>query len=460
MNRGAYGRSLKSERRRIMSKYTKEDIISMVVEEDIKFIRLQFSDIFGQLKNVAITASQIVKAVNNQIMIDGSSIEGFVRIEESDQYLYPDLDSFTLLPWRPQYGKVARLICDVFNPDGTPFVGDPRYVLRRALKKAADMGYEFNVGPECEFFLFQTDEMGNPITKTDDEAGYFDLGPLDRGESTRREICMALEELGFEIEASHHEVAAGQHEIDFKYAEALKAADNIMTFKMAVKTLAQKNGQHATFMPKPIFGISGSGMHTNMSLFRDGKNVFDDENGKKGLSREAYSFIAGLLKHVRSMCAITNPLVNSYKRLVPGYEAPCYLAWSASNRSALIRIPASRGQSTRVELRNPDPSCNPYLALAVCLAAGLDGIEKGLTPPAEITENIYEMDAAARAHNGIASLPGSLEEAICELKKDELIKETLGEHVLTQYILGKEAEWEEYRTRVSNWELEKYFIAY
>jgi glutamine synthetase len=443
-----------------MSKYTKEDIVSMVGEDDIKFIRMQFTDIFGQLKNVAITASQIEKAVNNQIMIDGSSIEGFVRIQESDQYLYPDLDSFAILPWRPQYGKVARLICDVYNPDGTPFVGDPRYVLRRVLNRANDMGYSFNVGPECEFFLFQTDESGNAITKTDDEAGYFDLGPLDRGEGTRREICMSLEDMGFEIEASHHEVAAGQHEIDFKYAEALKAADNIMTFKLAVKTLAQKNGQHATFMPKPIYGINGSGMHTNMSLFRDGKNVFYDENGKKGLSREAYSFIAGLLMHVRSMCAITNPLVNSYKRLVPGYEAPCYLAWSASNRSALIRIPAARGQSTRVELRNPDPACNPYLTLAVCLAAGLDGIEKGLTPPAEVTENIFKMGAEAREKNGITSLPGSLEEAICELKKDELIKKTLGEHVLTQYIIGKEAEWDEYRTRVSNWEIEKYFVAY
>lgn len=443
-----------------MGKYTKEDIISMVNEDDIKFIRMQFTDIFGQLKNVAITASQIEKAVNNQIAMDGSSIEGFVRIHESDQYLYPDLDSFTILPWRPQYGKVARLICDVHNPDGTPFVGDPRYILKRVLKKAANMGYTFNVGPECEFFLFQTDENGNPITKTDDEAGYFDLGPLDRGESTRREICIALEDMGFEIEASHHEVAAGQHEIDFKYAEALKAADNIMTFKLAVKTLAQKNGQHATFMPKPIFGINGSGMHTNMSLFRDGKNVFFDENGKKGLSKEAYSFIAGLLAHVRGMCAVTNPLVNSYKRLVPGYEAPCYLAWSASNRSALIRIPASRGQSTRVELRNPDPACNPYLALAVCLAAGLDGIEKGMTPPAEVAENIYKMDAEAREKNGITSLPGSLEEALNELRNDELIKETLGEHVLTQYISGKEAEWDEYRTRVSSWEIDKYFIIY
>jgi glutamine synthetase len=450
----------KSERRFIMGRYTKEDIIRMVKEEDIKFVRMQFTDIFGQLKNVAITASQIEKAVSNQIAMDGSSIEGFVRIEESDQYLYPDLDSFMLLPWRPQYGQVARLICDVYNPDGTPFVGDPRYVLKKVLKEASDMGYTFNVGPESEFFLFQTDDSGNPILKTDDEAGYFDLGPLDRGEGTRREICMALEELGFEIEASHHEVAAGQHEIDFKYADALQTADNIMTFKLAVKTLAQKNGQHATFMPKPIFGISGSGMHTNMSLFRDGKNVFYDENGKKGLSQEARSFIAGLLKHVRGMCAVTNPLVNSYKRLVPGYEAPCYVAWSASNRSTLIRIPAARGQSTRVELRNPDPACNPYLALAVCLAAGLDGIKSNLQPPAEVAENIYEMDAQTRLKHGITSLPGSLEEAIAELNKDELIKATLGEHVLTQYTLGKQAEWDEYRTHVSNWELDKYFIIY
>lgn len=443
-----------------MAKYTKEDIIRMVKEDDIQFIRMQFTDIFGQLKNVAITASQIEKAVNNQIMMDGSSIEGFVRIQESDQYLYPDLDSFTILPWRPQYGKVARLICDVHNPDGSPFEGDPRQVLRRAIAKAASMGYSFNVGPECEFFLFQTDEDGKPTTKTNDEAGYFDLGPLDHGEGTRREICLALEDMGFEIEASHHEVAAGQHEIDFKYADALKAADNIITFKLAVKSLAQKNGLHATFMPKPIFGVNGSGMHTNMSLFKDGKNVFYDEADSRKLSKEAYSFIAGLLAHVKGMTAITNPLVNSYKRLVPGYEAPCYLAWSASNRSALIRIPAARGQSTRVELRCPDPSCNPYLSLAVCLMAGLDGIEKGMTPPEEITENIFAMDAEKRAANGIDSLPGSLEEAISELKKDQLICDALGEHVLSQYLAGKQKEWDEYRTRVSSWEIEKYIIAY
>lgn len=443
-----------------MGKYTKEDIIRMVREDDIEFIRMQFTDIFGQLKNVAITASQIEKAVNNQIMIDGSSIEGFVRIQESDQYLYPDLDSFTVLPWRPQFGKVARLICDVYNPDGTPFVGDPRGVLKRVLKRAADMGYSFNVGPECEFFLFQTDDEGNPTTKTSDEAGYFDLGPLDHGEGTRREICLALEAMGFEIEASHHEVAVGQHEIDFKYADALTAADNIMTFKLAVKTLAQKNGMHATFMPKPLFGVNGSGMHTNMSLFKDGKNVFYDPDGDKGLSKLAYSFIAGLLAHVKGMAAITNPLVNSYKRLVPGYEAPCYIAWSASNRSALIRIPAARGQSTRVELRSPDPSCNPYLELAVCLSAGLDGIEKGMTPPPEITENIFAMDASTRSSVGIESLPGSLFEAVEELQKDDVIKDTLGEHVVEQYVAGKMAEWDEYRTRVSSWEIDKYIVLY
>ena len=435
--------------------YTKEDIIRMVKEEDIEFIRLQFTDIFGQLKNVAITASQIEKAVNNQIMFDGSSIEGFVRIDESDQYLYPDLKTFRVFPWRPSQGKVARLICDVYNPDGTPFVGDPRYVLKQVIQKANDMGFDrFNVGPEAEFFLFQTDEEGKPTVKTNDEAGYFDLGPLDHGESTRREICMALEQMDFEIEASHHEVAEGQHEIDFKYAEALHAADNIMTFKLAVKTLAQKNGLHATFMPKPIFGI------TNMSLFKDGKNAFYDPDDPRGLSKTAYSFIAGLLAHVKGFAAITNPLVNSYKRLVPGYEAPCYLAWSASNRSALIRIPAARGQATRVELRSPDPSCNPYLALAVCLAAGLDGIEKGMEPPAEITENIFKMDAAARKAAGIDSLPGSLEEALEAMKADQLVLDALGSHVAENYIEGKEKEWDEYRTRVSSWEREKYIINY
>ena len=443
-----------------MSKFTREDVIRMVEENEVEFIYMQFTDIFGQLKNVAITRSQIEKAVNNQIMIDGSSIEGFTRIHESDQYLYPDLDTFAILPWRPQHGKSARLICDVYNPDGTPFVGDPRGTLKRELKRAADMGYSLNVGPELEFFLFETDENGRPTTRTGDEAGYFDLGPLDHGDTTRREIVYALEELGFEIEASHHEVAAGQHEIDFKYADALTAADNIMTFRMVVKTIAQHNGLHATFMPKPIFGINGSGMHTNMSLFKDGRNTFADPSDKRGLSKEAYSYIAGLLEHVKGMALITNPLVNSYKRLVPGYEAPCYLAWSASNRSALIRIPAARGQSTRVELRCPDPSCNPYLALAVCLAGGLDGIEKGMTPPDEITENIFAMDKDTRKAHGIDNLPGSLDEAITAYLADPLMAATLGDHISMQYIAGKRKEWNEYRTRVSNWEIEKYMVLY
>ena len=443
-----------------MSRYSKEDIIRMVHEQDVEFIRMQFTDIFGQLKNVAITASQIEKAVDNQIMIDGSSIEGFVRIEESDQYLRPDLDSFAILPWRPQHGKVARLICDVYNPDGTPFIGDPRGALKRVLKKAADMGYSFNVGPELEFFLFETDEQGKPTTRTGDEAGYFDLGPLDHGESTRREICMALESMGFEIEASHHEVAAGQHEIDFKYADALTTADRIMTFKLAVKSISQKNGLHATFMPKPVFGINGSGMHTNMSLFKDGKNVFFDESDPRKLSKIAYNFIAGILAHVKGMAAITNPLVNSYKRLVPGYEAPCYLAWSASNRSALIRIPAARGQATRVELRCPDPACNPYLTLAVCLAAGLDGIEKGMTPPEETTENIFAMDAETRAAKGIDSLPGSLSESVDAMEKDSVVAEALGKHIFDYYTAGKRREWDDYRTAVSDWEIAKYIITY
>ena len=443
-----------------MSTYTKEDIVRMVEEGDVEFIRMQFTDIFGQLKNVAITASQIRKAVNNEIMIDGSSIEGFVRINESDMYLYPDLDSYAVLPWRPQQGKVARLICDVYRPDGTPFIGDPRGTLKRVLAKAESMGYTFNVGPECEFFLFETDENGLPTTKTNDNAGYFDLGPLDHGESTRREICLMLEKMGYEIEASHHEVAAGQHEIDFRYADALSTADNVMTFKLAVKTIAQKNGLHATFMPKPIFGINGSGMHTNMSLFKDGKNAFADPDDKLGLSKEAYSFIAGLLAHIRSMAAVTNPLVNSYKRLVPGYEAPCYLSWSSSNRSALIRIPAARGSATRVELRCPDPSCNPYLELAVCLAAGLDGIEKGMTPPEEVLDNIFVMTEEERETRGIASLPGSLQEAIELMKKDPLMEEVLGEHIFSNYIAGKEAEWDAYRTAVSDWEISAYLTQF
>ena len=443
-----------------MGKMTREDILTRVRDEDIHFIRLQFTDIFGQLKNVAITASQFEKALDNQVTIDGSSIEGFLRIEESDMRLFPDLDTFTVLPWRPEDGRVARLICDVHTPNGKPFEGDPRRVLKRALKKAEDKGYTFMVGPECEFFLFQTDEKGDPSTVTGDEASYFDLGPMDHGEDVRRDICLALEKMGFEIEASHHEVAPGQHEIDFKYADALKTADNIISFRLAVKLMARQNGLHATFMPKPIFGINGSGMHTNMSLFKDGRNIFFDEKDVKGLSKEAYSFIGGLLEHVRGMTAVANPLVNSYKRLVPGYEAPCYLAWSSSNRSVLIRIPAGRGSSTRLELRSPAPSCNPYLTLALCLTAGLDGIERGLEPPRETPENIFAMSVSQREAKGILSLPGSLKEALDTLRGDKLMMDALGVSVAEHYLQGKEKEWDEYRTRVTDWEVRKYLGMY
>ncbi len=441
--------------------YTKEDIIRIVREERVEFIRMQFTDIFGQMKNVAITASQVEKAVNNQIMFDGSSIEGFTRIHESDQCLYPDLNSFIVLPENVSNGKTARMFCDVYNTDGTPFVGDPRGVLRRVLRRAESMGFEvFNVGPELEFFLFELDEDGHATTCTHDEAGYFDLGPLDHGEATRREISHTLEQMGFEIEASHHECAVAQHEIDFKYNNALDGADKIMTFKLMAKSIARKNGLHATFMPKPVYGIAGSGMHMNMSLFKGGKNVFYDPNGERKLSKTAYSFIAGLLEHVQGFTAVTNPLVNSYKRLGAGHEAPRYRAWSASNRSALIRIPAARGQATRVELRSPDPSCNPYLAVAVCLAAGLDGIARGLTPPPEITGDIYAMDDATREAHGIHCLPNTLKDALEELEKDALVLDVLGEHVARQYVKGKMKEWNEYQTRVSSWELERYLVIY
>ncbi len=440
--------------------YSKEDVKKLVEENDVKFIRMQFVDIFGQAKNVAITVNDLDKALNNELMFDGSSVEGFVRIEESDMYLHPDLSTFTILPWRPQQGREARLICDVHKPDGTPFLGDPRNVLKRALKEAKDMGYEFQVGPECEFFLFNTDEKGNPTTETNDKAGYFDFGHIDNGENFRRDVSLTLEEMGFEIEASHHECADGQHEIDFKYDEALITADRIMTFKQVVKTLAKRNGLHATFMPKPVYGIHGSGMHINMSLSKNGKNVFYDESDSEGLSKEAYSFIAGILKHARSMTSITNPLVNSYKRLVPGFEAPCYVAWSAKNRTPLVRIPASRGNGTRVELRNPDPSANPYLALAVCLRAGLDGIKNGLTPVEAVNQNIYKLSNKEKTDLQIVALPGSLREAIKETKNSTFMKEVLGEHIHTSYCNAKKQEHKDYTTRVTEWEVNKYLTNY
>ena len=438
--------------------YTKEDVLRIAKEKDVQFIRLQFTDIFGQLKNVAITQSQLEKALDNKCMFDGSSIEGYVRINESDMYLRPDYDSFVILPWKD---RVARMICDVYCADGkTPFLGDPRNVLKKVIKEAADMGYTFNVGPECEFFLFQLDEEGNPTTKTGDVAGYFDMGPSDQGEQCRRDICLALEEMGFEIEASHHEVAQGQHEIDFRFDEALKTADNVVTFKHVVKTYARRHGLHATFMPKPVYGINGSGMHTNMSLMKDGKNAFYDPEAELGLSETAMHFIAGVLKHVKAITAVANPLVNSYKRLVPGYEAPVYIAWSASNRSSLIRVPAARGMGTRIELRSPDPSCNPYLEMALCLAAGLDGIKQNLAAPAGTNKNIFAMSPKELEAEGIESLPGSWEEAMVEFQKDPFIKETLGEHVYEKYLEGKLREWRHYRNKVTGWEIDRYLNKY
>ena len=444
-----------------MSRYTKDDIFRMVEEEDVEFIRLQFTDIFGTLKNIAITSSQLEKALDNKCMFDGSSVEGFVRIEESDMYLYPDYDTFEIFPWRPQQGKVARLICDVHTPDGKPFEGDPRWILKKTIKEANEMGYRFDVGPECEFFLFHTDDNGLPTTLSHEKAGYFDLGPNDLGENIRRDMVLTLEDMGFEIEASHHEVAPAQHEIDFKYDEALKTADNIMTFKLTVKTIAKRHGLYATFMPKPKFGISGSGMHINMSLAtEEGKNIFADENGKIGLSDDAYHFIAGIMKHARGMSAITNPLVNSYKRLVPGYEAPVYIAWSAKNRSPLIRIPASRGNGTRVELRNPDPTANPYLVLALCLAAGLDGIKNKIEVPESVDCNIYEMTPGERRAAGIENMPADLKEAVDCLVADEFLCSVLGEHITTKYVEAKMKEWENYTTRVSQWEIDEYLYKY
>lgn len=441
-------------------KYSKDDILSLVIDNDVKFIRLQFVDIVGNLKNMAITVSQLEKALDNKCMFDGSAIVGFTGVEESDMYLYPDLDTFTVFPWRPQQGKVARFICDIYNPDGTIFEGYPRYILKKAVKRAEELGYVFNVGPECEFFLFRKDDNGNITTIPHDNGTYFDLGPVDMGENTRREICLTLEDMGFEVESTHHEMAGGQHEIDIKYDDALKAADNILTLKLVVKTVAQRNGLYATFMPKPSEGVHGSGMHINMSLSKDGRNVFADSGNKNGLSKEAYSFIAGILKHIKGITAVTNPTVNSYKRLVPGFDAPTSIAWSDSNRSQLVRIPSIRGELTRVELRSPDLTCNPYLALALMLNAGLDGIENNLVPPSSVDKDMFHMNEEELIKAGIDSLPSNLGEAIEEMEKDEIVKNTLGEHVYNKYIELKKKEWLDYSRSVSEWEIKNYLGSY
>ena len=442
---------------------TPDDVLAKIEQENIDFVRLQFTDILGIVKNVSIPSNQARKAFDEGIYFDGSSIDGFVRIEESDMRLAPDPDTFAVLPWRrAQDGSgVARLICDVMGPDGQPFEGDPRTVLKRALDECDDMGFEPFAGPEPEFFIFQRDDDGNATTVTHDSGGYFDMSPKDLAMDIRREIIHTLGAMDFEVEASHHEVAKGQHEIDFKYADGLRTADNISTFRTVVRAVAEHNGVHATFMPKPIAEINGSGMHVHLSLFDDDGNAFHDPNAEFSLSDTALSFLAGLLDHAPAITAVTNPTVNSYKRLVPGYEAPTYIAWSDVNRSALIRVPATRTpESARVELRSPDPSCNPYLGLAVMLRAGLDGIERDLDPPAPVRENIYEFDEAKRNEYGIDTLPGNLNEAIDALVEDEVILDALGDHIAEKFVEAKRREWDRYKPYVSDWELDSYLEKY
>ncbi|MBN2733888.1 MAG: type I glutamate--ammonia ligase [Methanomicrobiaceae archaeon] len=434
-------------------------MLQKMKDDKVKFIRLQFSDIQGQIKNVAIPDIQAEKALTDGISFDGSSIEGFARIEESDMVLKPDLSTYSLLPWRPEKARVARFICDVYKPDGTPFEGDPRYILKNQLKEAAEMGYTFNIGPELEFFLFKMVD-GEPSTEFKDHGGYFDLAPTDLAEDVRRDIVIALTQMGFEIEASHHEVAKSQHEIDFKYGDALKTADNVVTFRFVTKTIALMNNLNATFMAKPVYGINGSGMHTNCSLFKDGENAFYDPNAPLQLSEISKQFIAGVLSHTKSITRVANPTINSYKRLVPGYEAPVYIAWSASNRTALVRVPAPRGKSTRIELRSPDPTCNPYLVFAAILAAGMEGIKKEMQPPASANQNIFAMSEEERNQAHIETLPGDLYTANKHFIEDELLCKVFGSHVVNSINNIAKLEWDAFRTAVHPWEVEQYLTRY
>lgn len=437
--------------------FSSDDVKQLVREENVKFIKLQFTDVFGRMKNVAITPQKLDEALNNEIMFDGSSIKGFKKVEESDMYLAPDPSTFKIFPWRTnRRGNTARLICDVYNPDGTPFQGCPRYVLKKVLRELKSYGYDFFVGPEVEFFLFETDSKGEPTHDVHDEASYFDLAPNDLGEDAREDMCLTLEELGFEIEASHHECAPGQHEIDFKYDDALATADNVSTFKLVVKTIAKQHGLHATFMPKPIPGAHGTCMHLNQSLFKDGKNIFRDESDELGLSQEAYYFIGGLLKHAREFAAITNASVNSYKRLVAGYEAPTHVSWGTADRSPLIRIPATRGMATRVELRNPDPTANHYLAFAASLAAGLAGIKNKIEPPECFDGSTYELVKNNKDYCDVQEFPRDLDEALDELEGSALMREALGDHIFRMYLEAKRREWDQYIQEIHPWELKKY----
>lgn len=421
--------------------YTKQEILRMVEEEDVEFIRLQFTDAFGTLRNIAVPAGQLDRALSRQFRIEGSSIREFLWNEDEDVYLYPDPDTFTILPWRPQQGKVARLLCDIYRSDDTPLSESPRSILKKVLCRADKLGYTFQVKPECEFFLFHTDENGIPTTLTHEQAGYLDISPLDLGENARRDMIQTLEEMGFEIESSHHELAPAQHEIDFHYVDGLSTADRIVTFKSAVRSIAKRHGLHATFMPKPKAGTAGSGMHIHMSLWKDGRNIFEDADRENGLSVEAEYFIGGILKHIKGMTVIANPLVNSYKRLISGFEAPGEINWSVKSSNVLIRA-VRRREETVIELRSPDPSANPYLLLALCLEAGLWGMEKKILP--------------SEAVNGRDFLPQTLKEAVAACREDEFIKDVLGEKFLEPYLAAKEKEWLEYMTQVTDWEIQEY----
>jgi glutamine synthetase len=439
---------------------TAQDILELATAHDVRFLRLQFTDILGINKNVEVPASQFAKALRGDCMFDGSSIEGFVRIEESDMLLRPDLATFRIFPWGAPRQRVARIICDITYPDGRPFEGDPRGVLKRQVARAARYGFTMMAGMEAEFFLFKRGPDGEPTLSTNDVGSYFDLAPVDQGEEARRAIVAALEDLGFEIEGAHHEVAPGQHEIDFRYADALTTADHLATFRFVVRHVARDFGLHASFMPKPIFGQNGSGMHTHQSLFKDGQNAFWDAKATWELSPVAHWYIGGLLTHARGMCAVTNPLVNSYKRLVPGFEAPVNVAWSMRNRSPLLRVPDRRGTGTRVENRMPDPAANPYLALAVQLAAGLDGIEQKHDSREPVNENIFTMSQREKRRLRIDDLPHDLDEACDELEKDAVITEALGEHITQHFLAAKRQEWRTYITQVHPWEVGEYFAKY